>query len=425
MSESVKMIPQEYNPAVPLGDLTPHPANPNEGDQGMLGVLFESNGFAGAVLAQKSTGILIDGETRWRTAQSKGMATLPVLWLDVDDDTRDRLLAEWNESTRRGRNDDSKLLALLTGLAETPRGLEGAAFDGDDLEDLVSRLTGGGPPGDDPDACPPPPVKPKTKRGDLLLLGPHRLLCGDATDPADVRRVTEGLGEVGIVYTDPPYGINAVPKDGGVSRGGYGPGKTKGTRGATRIAAHRFEPVRGDETTATAAAAFALLMAEYPDARHVWWGGNHYAASAALPDASCWLVWDKQTGGSDFADCELAWTNHPGAVRMLNHQWSGMIRASERGTERVHPTQKPVALAEWGFKVMDPDQTRTVVLDTFGGSGSTLIAADRTGRVAAVIESEAAYVDLTARRYQEQTGITPIRVTPDGTTTTITFIEGE
>jgi hypothetical protein len=127
--------------------------NPNAGDIGLLCTVLDANGFAGAVLAQKSTGILIDGETRWRAAQETGLKTLPVIWCDVDDDTRDRLLAEYNETARRGSNDERKLLDLLTALAGTPRGLEGAAFDGDDIDSLMTRLNeplhiGGGTPSD-------------------------------------------------------------------------------------------------------------------------------------------------------------------------------------------------------------------------------------------------------------------------------------
>lgn len=138
--QAVKMVSQEFDPAVPLDKLTPHPMNPNQGDVGLLCELFDANGFAGAVLAQKSTGIIIDGEHRLVAARERGLKTIPVLWQDVDDETRDRLLAEWNESTRRGVNDDQKLLDLLTGLAGTPMGLTGSAFDGDDMDRLRARL---------------------------------------------------------------------------------------------------------------------------------------------------------------------------------------------------------------------------------------------------------------------------------------------
>jgi hypothetical protein len=139
-----KMVKQRYEPFVPLGELTPHPANPNQGDQGLLGQLLEENGFGGAVLAQESTGIIIDGETRWRAADDEGLEGVPVIFMDVTDDERDRFLASWNESGRRGLNDESKLVALLKGLAVTPRGLAGAAFDGDDLDSMIHRLQAAG-----------------------------------------------------------------------------------------------------------------------------------------------------------------------------------------------------------------------------------------------------------------------------------------
>lgn len=168
MAKSV-FVKQRYEAEVPLDQLVPHPANPNEGDAGLLCTLIDANGFAGAVMAQEGTGILIDGETRWRAAHEKHLPTLPVIWLDVDDDARDRLLAEWNESTRRGVNNEAKLLDLLTGLAHTPRGLEGAAFDGDDIDDLMNRLdpTPDDGPGDDPgikpgDVCGPGCLRAKS-----------------------------------------------------------------------------------------------------------------------------------------------------------------------------------------------------------------------------------------------------------------------
>lgn len=420
------VIPQRYEEHVELSRLVPHPANPNESDLGLLCDLVDANGFAGAVLAQESTGLLIDGEHRWRTALEKGMTGLPVLWLDVDDDQRDRLLASLNESTRRGRNDEAKLVALLTGLAQTPRGLEGAAFDGDDLDALMAELNGeqgGGRPTDgDPDDAPEPPAEPRSVPGDLYLLGPHRLLCGDATNPDDLKRVTDGLGDIGIVYTDPPYGVSIVSGAGKVGAAvGYPFGGAKngkqGSAGTVRTTA--YIPVAGDESADAAADAFRLLMAEYPAALHVWWGGNHYAASAGLPDSSCWLVWSKETNGN-FADAELAWTNHQGAVRLLTHMWNGMLRASERG-KRVHPTQKPVKLCEWSLGVVDPKNERRVVLDVFGGSGSTLIAAHLTGRTAAIIECEPAYIDVIAARWEVETGVVPERVLPDGSTEPVSF----
>jgi hypothetical protein len=144
------VIPQRFEERVPLNRLVPHPANPNSGDIGLLTELMTANGFAGAVMAQESTGLLIDGEHRWRAAHQQGMTSLPVLWVDCDDETRDRLLASWNESTRRGRNDESKLIALLQGFIGTPKELAGTAFDATDLDELVRNLNGPPVPPDAP-----------------------------------------------------------------------------------------------------------------------------------------------------------------------------------------------------------------------------------------------------------------------------------
>jgi hypothetical protein len=150
---SVRMLPQRYEPLVPLDQLHPHPANFNDPDLGLLCTLLEANGFAGAVLAQESTGILFDGRTRLEAAREKGLPGLPVIWVDVDDDTRDRLLGEWNESCRAGRHDEARLVAFLQGMVTTADGLAGCAFTGDQLDAAIRRLQaqaadGGPPPAD-------------------------------------------------------------------------------------------------------------------------------------------------------------------------------------------------------------------------------------------------------------------------------------
>jgi len=137
MSSDLEFIEQQYDQAVPLDELTPHPANPNVGDLDLLDELLAANGFAGCVLAQKSTGVLIDGEHRWRSLRERGAKTIPVIWLDVDDDRRDRLLASMNEATRRGKNDEAKLIALLKPFEARPGGMAGTAFSVDQLAALV------------------------------------------------------------------------------------------------------------------------------------------------------------------------------------------------------------------------------------------------------------------------------------------------
>lgn len=130
--------------------------------------------------------------------------------------------------------------------------------------------------------------------------------------------------------------------------------------------------------------------------RAVIFGGNYFH----LPPTAKWLVWDKINSG-DFADCELAWTNVPGAVRIFRHMWNGMLRDSERGTPRVHPTQKPVAVMGWCIEQAGkPDDIRTII-DPYMGSGTTGVAAIQLGRKFVGIERDQRYFDIACKRIEQ------------------------
>lgn len=271
-----------------------------------------------------------------------------------------------------------------------------------------------------------PPKKPQTKRGDVWICGAHRVMCGDSVKADDVDRLTGGK-VMQFAYCDPPYGISIVsaatggkvgnqearaPKSGPIV-GKVGGDKAFGSVGAQssrggpnltgpappKIKARLYEPVIGDGSTETAIAAFRLC-AERKIKVQVWWGANHYAS--ALPDGKCWIVWDKVNGESFLADAELAWTNVKAAVRMFRHKWNGLIKESERGERRIHPTQKPVALAVWCLEKFGKPGDN--VLDLFGGSGSSLIACEGSGRAGFIMELSPPYVDLIVARWEHVTG---------------------
>jgi hypothetical protein len=126
----------------------------------------------------------------------------------------------------------------------------------------------------------------------------------------------------------------------------------------------------------------------------VVFGGNYYR----LPPTSCWLVWDKLNGDNDFADCELAWTNMPKAVRRLQFLWNGMLRANgeKRGD---HPTQKPIGVMSWCVKLASKESD--TILDPFMGSGTTGVAAIQLGRKFIGIEREPKYFDIACQRIEQ------------------------
>lgn len=196
-----------------------------------------------------------------------------------------------------------------------------------------------------------------------------------------------GLPMVDALVCDPPYGIGESA----------GKAKTRTSGLASRLRdASRYRRDYGDldwdDQTEDDALAMAMAKARWS----IVFGGNYYD----LPPTSCWLVWDKLNGDTDFADCELAWTNLPKAVRRIRFLWNGCMRR-ERDIAREHPTQKPVDVMKWCIEHL-PEPSRTI-LDPFMGSGTTGVAAVKLGRSFIGIEREPKYFDIACRRIEEAT----------------------
>src|ERR1039458_6034230 len=276
---------------IPVAELTYFPGNARRGNLAEIRKSVKRLGqYRSVVVRHAPDGLVIlAGNHTVQAMTAEGHATAYCDVIRCTDDEAIRVNVADNRLSDIADNDPDELVQLLSYLDDD---YEGTGWTATEVEALI------GPPdippgGGDPDDTPEPPAEPVTRPGELWLLGPPRLLCGDATSPGDLARVMEGLGTPGIVYTDPPYGVDVVSRIGKV--GGGGPfGGVKANKGGKVIASSVYRPVAGDETTDVARDAFALLSAEFSDALHVWWGGNHYTASAGLPDSSCWLVWDKE-----------------------------------------------------------------------------------------------------------------------------------
>ena len=235
--------------------------------------------------------------------------------------------------------------------------------------------------------------KAVSKRGEIYQLGNSFLMCGDSTSEEDINRLLNGA-RINLVLTDPPYGIDVVQ---GKSVGGSKPA-TFGTVGGGKVCkVHTYEKIIGDETTDTAEKSYKIYK-ELSD-NQIIFGGNYF--TDFLNASRCWLVWDKQNTGN-FADAELAWTSFDKGVKLYKHLWNGMSREGNRtdeGKTRVHPTQKPVGMLQ---KILeDFTEAGETVLDVFGGSGSTLIACEGTGRKCFMVEMSENYCDVIRRRYTQ------------------------
>lgn len=437
-------------------DLVPHPQNWRQHPASQSTVLAQTLGGVGwvqRVIVNRRTGRMLDGHLRAELARKQGAETpVPVVYVDLSEDEERTVLATLDpiagmaiadEATLAGlvrSIEDADLRSLAGEMAQTLNvDVNGKAEAGADTEPQIDRAE---------------ELRQKwgVEPGQLWQLGEHRLICGDCTDAAVVARLLQGE-TANMVIADPPYGVSIVAANGYVG-GGEGPngmipfGGKKSARGyvgggegyrlrhghwaieehkekkrlgavggakpfgskdvrGTVGAAHvvdvgKYMPIVGDDTTDTAVRSVLFYLERFPKSAQFWWGGNYYADK--LAPSSCWIVWDKEMTGN-FADCELAWSNLSKPARVFRHRWNGMLRDSERG-RRMHPTQKPAALAE--FLMTEFGKENDVVVDPFAGAGWTVIAAENQKRRARAIEIVPEYIAVICERWATHTGKTPV-----------------
>jgi len=312
---------------------------------------------------------LIAGHGRLMAAKKLGLEEVPaILVTGLDERKRRALVIADNKLALNAGWDDEVLRNELSDLAADFGGLMG--FSEEELLALLNVTKDDGLT--DEDATPELPQEAKTKVGDIYKLGENRLMCGDSTFLGDVEKLMDGVYP-DIIHTDPPYGMNAVTKSSVLKKN------------------YKID-IMGDDNPDVAKDSFNLIYGLYPNAKQIWWGANYYCS--ALPDSECWLVWDKNNGQSDQTDCELAWANFRSVVRQFT-------QSSEK-VNRVHPTQKPVSLIEWCINRFN--LTPKTIADYFGGSGSTLIAAQKNGIKAFVMEFDPRFCDVIVKRWEDFTG---------------------
>lgn len=193
----------------------------------------------------------------------------------------------------------------------------------------------------------------------------------------DCRDVLPTLPRVDAVVTDPPYGIGEAA----------GKNKSRGNLATARD----YGDAHWDDKPIDPA---LLLLVRSAASWQIIFGGNFYDC----PASSCWLVWDKINGTNDLADCELAWTNLPKAVRRIRYMWNGMLRAhgEPRGD---HPTQKPIGVMQWALEQLPMSAEK--IIDPFMGSGTTGVACVKLGRKFIGIEIEERYFTIACKRIED------------------------
>ena len=382
------MIKKEFL-TLPLADLVPYENNPRHNEEAVESVMESIRQTENLdPIEIDENGVILSGHTRKKALQELGFSETQVVrisGLTEEQKRKYRLLA--NKTNEISEWDFEKLREEL----------EDLDFNGFDFGWDLPETGEKDPETFTEDEAPEIEETTFSEIGDLWILNDHRLICGDSTDPAVLNILLDG-GRAELLLTDPPYGINAVK---GNKVGGGGELKFKGLvhgHGSKKSIVQEstyYFPIIGDESTETAEKAYKACL-DFSE-NQIIFGGNYF--TDFLPPSRCWVVWDKENSGT-FADAELAWTSFDRVVKLYHYMWNGLAREGSRKAElktRVHPTQKPVGLM--ARILTDFSEDGAAVLDVFGGSGSTLIACEQTGRKCFMAELSREYIDVIVKRY--------------------------
>ncbi len=355
-------------------------------------------GFTAPILAG-SDGVIVAGHGRLAAARKLGLATVPVVVLDHLTPTQRRALVIADNKIAENAGWDEELLRLeLAELQDADFDLALTGFDADELLEIMAGEEAATEGHTDEDAAPDVPITPVSKPGDVWIMGSHRLLCGDATDPASYDTLL-GNERVAMIFQDPPYNVDYAnsPKD-----------KLRGT--------HRpiLNDNLGDGFQTFLLAALKPALQRCDGAIYIAMSSSELdtlqsAFRAAGGKWSTFIIWAKHTFTLGHADYQRQY--EPilyGWREGANRHWCGdrdqgdVWEIKKPAKNALHPTQKPVEVPERAIR--NSSRPGSLVLDCFGGSGSTLIACERAGRVCRVMELDPKYCDVIVRRWQDWSG---------------------
>ena len=409
--------------------LNPLPGNPRKGDVEAVKRSYATFGQRKPIVVRREGegGIVIAGNHQLQAAKALGWKRIAVIFTDDDDLTAKAYALADNKTADLGTYDDDLVAELLAELVADPKLLAATAYSELEVAGLLGETVGA--PQNDPDETPTPPRVAHSTLTDVWLLGEHRLVVGDSTDPATLRLALNGA-PADLVFTDPPYNL------------GY-QGKTDEalTIENDSMSAEDFEtflllaysamfenaregaPIYVCHASTTSAAFMQQLTASGWTLRQVLiWVKDHFALSRQdynwqhEPIIYGWKPgaahpWHGSFSDSTVQDFERQDLKSLSKGDLMNiieesRKWTTVIREDRPKRSAEHPTMKPVKLIQRLLK--NSGKAGDLVLDPFGGSGSTLIAAHGLGMKAALVELDPVYADVICRRFEEHTGVTPI-----------------
>lgn len=357
-------------------------------------------GFTNPVLIDAGGGI-IAGHGRVLAARKLGLSEVPCIRLEHLTDAQKRAYVIADNRLALNSGWDMEMLKVeFADLQELGFDLELTGFDLDEIKELLAPVGTEGLT--DPDDAPPLPENPRTRPGDIWVMGKHRLLCGDSTSVSDLEKLTEGQ-LVDMWLTDPPYNV-------AVQGGNHGdPERKNGLKIMNdKMPDEDFRQFLRDAYTA------ADTVMKPGAVFYIWHADSEgYNFRGAAKDAG-WavrqcLIWKKSSivmGRQDYhwkhEPCLYGWKEGASHLWAADRKQTTILEFDRPAKNGEHPTMKPVALFE--YQLLNNTKGGDQVLDSFGGSGTTLIAAEKNGRVARIMELDPKYCDVIVRRWQDFTG---------------------
>jgi DNA modification methylase len=366
----------KYDELVEVGKLKAHPKNRNKHPEDQierLAKILKYQGLRAPIVVSNRSGKIVKGHGTLQAIKKNGWDKAPVVRQDFEDEDQEWLFLQSDNAIAMWAELDLKEINVDLG--------ELGPFDIDLLGIKDFTVTPEEKPYGDEEAVP-EIRQTDIQLGDLFVLGNHRLLCGDSTEAAQVERLMNGE-KADFLYNDPPYGMNLNTN---YAKNNLVVGKT-------------YKKVINDDKEFNP----TFYLELFKDVKEqFWWGADYYCQH--LPKNGSWIVWDKkkevldESIGTGF---ELCWSKLPHKRMLARFLWSGFT-AKEKKESRVHPTQKPIALHEWFFSRWGKSNDK--VVDLFGGSGSTLIACEKTNRKCFMMELDPQYCQVIIDRWEKYTG---------------------
>jgi 16S rRNA G966 N2-methylase RsmD len=396
------------NAVIPIEKIKPHPQNYNQHPDSQIAQLeasYEEFGQFNSIIVWQRPGgeyIQVAREGFLTGAKNKGATAIraDILPEDTDPMVIKRIMLADNLHAQNSIADDEALARLLQEQRDAGYALSSLGSDDETLRQMLEAMGDGYETGDEErdeteDELP-EEVETRCKPGDIWQLGKHRLMCGDSTDPETINLLMDGK-KADMIFTDPPYGVNLDTQFSTMHKANpFGPG------------GNDYAPVIGDDAPFNP----DMFLSQFDYCKEqFWWGADYYRDK--MPMGGSWIVWDKRDNDSDMnldallgSHFELCWSRHAHKREIARILWAGHHGMGKSGDtkSRVHPTQKPVGLVTWFFNRYGKDGD--IVIDFYLGSGTTLIACERTGRVCYACELLPAYCDVVIARYEAETGQT-------------------